>query len=467
MKFQITTARRSDTRARVALCGPAGSGKSYTALQIARGLTDDHTRIIVIDTENGSAAKYADGEWKHLAMPSYSLETYIEAIQLASKQADVVIVDSLSHAWAGPGGALEMKDDIAARMRNPNGFAAWREVTPLHNRLVETIIQCPCHVIATMRSKTEYVLEPGQNGRVTPRRVGMAPIQRDGLEYEFDLVGDLDWEHKLIISKSRCSDLDGLVARKPGPELGRQIRDWLSDVDEAPEPAPAEEPPPEPGDDVPPSKAILLAGTRDLADLLGVPPKRAWHERIMPAVRASGAAGWAELSTTAALAILGRLRDENTPPEPVDPVGFDGPCDFDEPCTDCDHYENECDGRDEPEPVVADADQVEDDREAPDLSCTACHKRPAAPGLITCAHCAAALAQAETTVDRREPPPTTNGHAAAAAAAKLEAAGVGHGMAALRIAGGRLYGDDLHPRDFTVDQIEAALAEALRAPMGV
>lgn len=311
MRFKITTARKSDTRARIGLCGPAGSGKSYTAISIARGLTDNHERIIVLDTENGSAAKYADGRWKHLRMPDYRIETYIDAITYAQQQADVVIIDSLSHAWAGEGGALAMVDNVAKRMRN--NFAAWGEVTPLHNRLVETMLQCSCHLIVTMRSKTEYLIEEDHRGKKVPRKIGTAPVQRAGMEYEFDIVGDMDHEHNLVITKTRCSSLDDLVARKPGAELGRQIRAWLSDVDE---------------DGVPERQGafagrdMLYQATGEIAGLLGLEKQQAWDEHIKSAVRRSGAAGWADLSVSMAREILDQIRAENTPP---DDGGFDDP----------------------------------------------------------------------------------------------------------------------------------------------
>lgn len=237
MKFTIETAKKSESRARIALCGPPGSGKTFTALQLARGLADDPSRIILIDTENRSAAKYADGHWKQLSLPDYRLETYVAAIDFASRQADVLIVDSISHAWAGPGGALEMAEAAQAKMRNK--MEAWRQVTPLHNRFVTAMVNCPSHIIVTMRTRTEWVFEEDNRGRTMPRKVGTRPIQREGVDYEFDIVCDLTWEHDLVVTKTRCSDIDGLVAHKPGVELGEKIAAWLSDVDEAPLPVPA------------------------------------------------------------------------------------------------------------------------------------------------------------------------------------------------------------------------------------
>jgi hypothetical protein len=139
----------------------------------------------------------------------------------------VLIIDSLSHAWMGKDGALEQVDRIAKRSQNGNSFAAWRDVTPLHNQLVEAIVSSKSHLIATMRAKTEYVLEPNEKGKMAPRKVGMAPVQRDGLEYEFDVVADLDFDHNFIVSKSRCFELSGQVISKPGRNVADILKNWL------------------------------------------------------------------------------------------------------------------------------------------------------------------------------------------------------------------------------------------------
>ena len=163
-------------------------------------------------------------------------QEYVRAIGDAAREGyDVLVIDSLSHAWNGREGALELVDKAAKKSRSGNSYMAWRDVTPLHNQLVDAILTFPGHIIATLRAKTEYVLETNAKGQQVPRKVGMAPIQRDGLEYEFDIVADLDVDNTLIVSKSRCPALSGAVVTKPGPEFATSIREWLSDGD-----APAE-----------------------------------------------------------------------------------------------------------------------------------------------------------------------------------------------------------------------------------
>lgn len=218
---------RSRRKLRMAIDGPSGSGKTFTALRIAMHLGK---KVAVIDSEHGSAELYAgespDGEpWSFAVLPltSFSPTAYTAAMEEAFRLGfDVVINDSLSHAWEGQDGALELVD-----RKGGNKFTAWKDVTPMHRRMVETIVRSPAHIITTMRSKTEYVLEKDANGKEVPRKIGMAPIQRPGMEYEFDVYGSLDLSHVMTITKSRCSGLDGLIVHKPGPDLARTLLQWL------------------------------------------------------------------------------------------------------------------------------------------------------------------------------------------------------------------------------------------------
>jgi hypothetical protein len=229
-------ATKSTARLRMALVGPSGSGKTYSALAIATGLG---SRIAVIDTEHGSASKYAGADrsgnvkfaFDVLELGTFDPRGYIEAIQAAESEGyDVVIIDSLTHAWSGKGGALELVDKAAKKSRSNNTYTAWRDVTPLHNALVDAIIASRCHVIATMRSKVEYALEADPNtGKMSPKKIGMAPIQREGMDYEFDVVCDMDLDHNLIVGKTRYQDIDGQIVNKPGRAFGKVLAEWLSD----------------------------------------------------------------------------------------------------------------------------------------------------------------------------------------------------------------------------------------------
>ncbi len=235
-------AERKQSRLRMTIDGPAGSGKSYTALRMAHVLADGG-KIAAIDTENGSLSKYVgenpDGvPWQFDVeiLKEFSPEKYTEMITGAGKMGyKVLIVDSLSHAWEGKGGALEIKDRVAGT----NSYTAWRTVTPMHTRMVDALLQSSCHVITTMRSRMEYVQETDDKGKVTAiRKVGMAPIQRPGMEYEFDVVCDIDWAHILTVSKTRCSAIVDLKVEKPGPNFIRPVIEWLNSGSPVIEPEP-------------------------------------------------------------------------------------------------------------------------------------------------------------------------------------------------------------------------------------
>jgi hypothetical protein len=224
-------ATRSHAKLRLALIGPAGSGKTYSALAIGTNLIPEG-RVAVIDTECGSAELYGNKfSFETMDLARHSPLDYVEAIRAAEAEGfDVVVIDSLSHAWMGKDGALEQVDKAVERGAG-NSFSAWRSVTPKHNQLVDTILSCKVHLIATIRAKTEYVQEKNEKGKTEIKKLGMAAIQRDGLEFEFTCVGDLDLSNTLKISKTR---LDGVIApgdifERPGAALAHKIRGWLFD----------------------------------------------------------------------------------------------------------------------------------------------------------------------------------------------------------------------------------------------
>ena len=226
IKFEKATKRQS--RLRMALIGPSGSGKTYTALSLATVLADGG-RVAVADTERGSASKYSDiFDFDVMELESFSPQTYVQVIQAAEEAGyKVLVIDSLSHAWMGKDGALEMVDREAAKNDRGNSFAAWRKVTPHHNNLVDAMLRCDMHLLVTMRTKTEYVQEKDEKGKTVIRKVGLQPVQRDGLEYEFDVVGDMNQDNQLIVGKTRCSALRGAVIDLPGKKLAQTLAAWL------------------------------------------------------------------------------------------------------------------------------------------------------------------------------------------------------------------------------------------------
>jgi hypothetical protein len=240
----IRKAERRKSKLRLALVGPTGSGKTYSALQLAFGLG---TKIGMIDTEHGSGDLYADlGDYDVITLePPYTVAKYRDAIRAFEEAGyDTIIVDSLSHAWSGEGGLLDKQGQLENSGKYRNSFATWREITPEHNKLVEQMLGSPAHIIATMRTKTEYVIERDDRGKNSVRKIGLSPVQRDGVEYEFTLVMDVAENHYARASKDRTSLFDGWSDRI-GRQTGRTLRDWL---DSGSEPARAL---PWPDDDIP------------------------------------------------------------------------------------------------------------------------------------------------------------------------------------------------------------------------
>ena len=224
--MEIRKAERRKAKLRLAITGPAGSGKTYGALQIAFGLGG---KVVLIDTENGSGDLYANlGDYDVCPLSApYTVQKYIEAISACEKAGyTVIIIDSLSHAWAGAGGLLDMQGKIADNGRK-NSFAAWREVTPLQNKLVDTMLSSKAHIIATMRSKTDWIQVENEHGRSEIRKVGLAPVQRDGMEYEFGLVFDLSMNHMCTVSKDRTGLYDGQIFTIT-QETGHELNEWLN-----------------------------------------------------------------------------------------------------------------------------------------------------------------------------------------------------------------------------------------------
>ena len=236
---------KQEAKLRLAIAGPSGSGKTYTALAIAQAFGGS---VAVVDTEHGSASKYADlFGFDVLEMEApFHPDKFIHAItEAAAAGYTTIVLDSLSHAWNGQGGLLELVEEAQKRMKTSNSFAAWKDVTPIQNRFVEGIISAPIHVIATMRSKQEYVQEKDERtGRTTVRKVGMAPIQRDGFEYEFDVFLDMDINNNAIVSKTRCPALTGRVFAKPGADIANILIDWLHGAPAPAKPTPVNVPPP-------------------------------------------------------------------------------------------------------------------------------------------------------------------------------------------------------------------------------
>ena len=222
--MQLRQSERKKAKIKLALQGSAGSGKTYSSLLLAQGLTNgDFSKVAVIDTENGSADLYAHlGQYNvlTLAPPSFTPENYIKAIEVCEKAGmEVIVLDSISQSWEE---LLDYHSSLAG-----NSFTNWAKVTPRQNAFIDKILQCDAHVIATMRTKQDYVLNQ-KDGKFTPEKVGLKAVQRNDLDYEFTIVFDVDIKHFAVSSKDRT----GLFMDKPEFKItsntGKKILDWCN-----------------------------------------------------------------------------------------------------------------------------------------------------------------------------------------------------------------------------------------------
>jgi energy-coupling factor transporter ATP-binding protein EcfA2 len=221
-------------KGRVALIGPAGSGKSYTSLLLARALAGPNGRIAAIDTEHGSLSKYADiFDFDVIELDTFSPQTFVNSLHAAETAGyDVFLCDSLSHFWVGRDGALEFVDMAAKRHKDNMG--GWKDFRPHERAMVDEMVSSSCHVICTMRTKTDYQEQTDSNGKKKRVKIGLAPVQRDGLEYEFDLVGYMDEDNTFITDKTRCPDYSQKAYTKPGPKEFAPFVEWLKGAAGAP-----------------------------------------------------------------------------------------------------------------------------------------------------------------------------------------------------------------------------------------
>ena len=229
-------AERKRAKLRMAIYGPSGGGKTYTALKIAHGIGP---KIAVLDCENGTSQKYAPsddgpgilgGDYFDIEVPdNFEAKVFVDAIATAAEDGyDVLIIDGFSHAWSGRGGVLDYVDKLAKQSRSGSTFDAWREGTKKHNEILHAIVHAKLHIICTMRSKNDTVMETNARGKQAPKKVGVKADQREGMEYEFDVVGLMNLQNEMIIEKSRYSPIHQQEFDKPDERFGRTLLAWLN-----------------------------------------------------------------------------------------------------------------------------------------------------------------------------------------------------------------------------------------------
>lgn len=233
--FEAVTRQKS--KLRMGLVGTSGSGKTLGALYIAYGITGDWSKIALIDTEHERGRFYANRTdlkiptgtflYQPLTAP-YSPEKYISFVREAAEAVGsdgVIIIDSLSHAWDNEGGVLDIKNEIARTSKNNNSFSAWDEAGKIQNNLINSILSVNAHTIVTMRAKMAYAMETNEQGKTKPVKIGLAPVQRENAEYEFDVVMNISRDHTAVTSKD-TTFLDTFCGMLT-PDIGKQLHDWL------------------------------------------------------------------------------------------------------------------------------------------------------------------------------------------------------------------------------------------------
>lgn len=226
--MQIKKATRKKQKARIGLFGPSGSGKTYSALLLASAITS-FDKICVIDTERGSASLYNHlGDFNVLDLyPPFTPERYIEAINTAVKAGmEVIIIDSITHEWAGAGGILEIVDNSVGSNKFTSG---WKDATPRHNAFIDAILGVNAHVICCGRTHQAYELVENEKGKKVPQKIGLKAVTREGFDYEMTLCFDIDIKHYASSSKDRTQLFDKKPSFLLGKETGEKILDWLNE----------------------------------------------------------------------------------------------------------------------------------------------------------------------------------------------------------------------------------------------
>jgi hypothetical protein len=226
MAIEIRKAERVKSKLRLGLAGPSGSGKTMSALKVAKGIGGP---VCLIDTERGSGDLYANlYDYSVITLePPFKPDMLIEAIHAAEKAGfNVIIIDSLSHFWSDEGGILDQAD----KMQNSgkNRFTLWADLTPQHRRLVNALLNSPKHIIGTMRSKQEYAMETDDKGKASVKKLGLAPVQREGMEYEFTVFFDISQDHYAKATKDR-TNMFGNEVFIMDEQIGRRIAEWLNE----------------------------------------------------------------------------------------------------------------------------------------------------------------------------------------------------------------------------------------------
>jgi len=225
-------AERNQKKLRLAMAGVSGSGKTYSALRIATGISKEIGKpIAFIDTEHGAASIYANEfTFDKVDLTNETpIPEYIKAIKEAGIAGyGVLIIDSMSHPWES---LLDTVDMVANAKYRGNSWSAWgdKNAGKLYDDFINAILASPCHIIACFRVKTQWEVTKDSDGKTKPIKIGLTPQQRANIEYEFDMFMEGDITHTFIFNKSRISKFQDVIVNKPSEELGISILKELNE----------------------------------------------------------------------------------------------------------------------------------------------------------------------------------------------------------------------------------------------
>lgn len=221
----LRVAQRQKAKIRLGISAVSGAGKTYSALLIAYGMVGDWSKIAIIDSENGSADLYSHlGPYNVLTIEApYTPESYIKAIKMCedAEGIELIIIDSITHEWSGKGGILEIHSAMTG-----NSFTNWATVTPRHQKFIDAILQSKCHMITTVRRKTDYEMSKDSNGKMVIEKGGLKEVTREDFEYELTVNLQLDTAHMATASKDRTELFMDRPSFVPSIETGKILRDW-------------------------------------------------------------------------------------------------------------------------------------------------------------------------------------------------------------------------------------------------
>lgn len=217
--MELRKAMRQQAKMRLGLSAVSGGGKTYSAIQIAKGLVGDLSKVAIIDTENGSADLYAHlGDYNVLPITDFSPENYINAIHYCEKAGiECIVIDSITHEW-------EWCVDEQARLGGR--YNDWAKVTPRHDSFKKAILNSPCHIITTVRRKQDYDISKDGNGKAKIEKVGLKEVTRDGWDYELTVNLEIDIMHFASALKDRTGLFIDKPSFIPSEETGKLIKEW-------------------------------------------------------------------------------------------------------------------------------------------------------------------------------------------------------------------------------------------------